>query len=150
MQAIHPVHDETPLRPRDFPLPLDEVDPAIVPTGASPDTPEFEQAVIMHYALRYAAKGWQAIVTVNDGFVERPLTRSLAVWLLTKTPNSPFRPIPASCVAQKLPYAQTQIFGFRVYKAAVGELSRLAIKSQSPLGASPSFAVVIRGRTGSP
>lgn len=27
--------------------------------------------------------------------VDRPLTRNLAVWLLTKTPNSPFRPVAA-------------------------------------------------------
>jgi tetratricopeptide (TPR) repeat protein len=29
----------------------------------------FEQAVIAHYALQYAAKGWNAAVVVSDGFV---------------------------------------------------------------------------------
>ena len=55
--------------PEIFQIPLDQLDPAIVPPSTKPGTPEFEQAVIMHYALRYADKGWQATVTVNDGFV---------------------------------------------------------------------------------
>ena len=55
--------------PEIFQIPLDQLDAAIVPPGIKPGSPEFEQAVIMHYALRYAAKGWQAMVTVNDGFV---------------------------------------------------------------------------------
>ena len=29
----------------------------------------FEQAVIMHYAMQYAAKGWTAAVVVSDGMV---------------------------------------------------------------------------------
>jgi tetratricopeptide (TPR) repeat protein len=38
--------------------------------GLPPITdPEFEQAVIAHYALQYAAKGWNAAVVVSDGFV---------------------------------------------------------------------------------
>lgn len=55
--------------PEIFQIPLDQLDAAIVPPGVKPGTHEFEQAVIMHYALRYAAKGWHAMVTVNDGFV---------------------------------------------------------------------------------
>jgi tetratricopeptide (TPR) repeat protein len=55
--------------PEIFQLPLDQIDPAILPAGVRPGTEEFEQAVIMHYMLRYAEKGWQALVTVNDGFV---------------------------------------------------------------------------------
>ena len=58
-----------PAAPEIFQIPLDQLDPAIVPPSTKPGTPEFEQAVIMHYVLRYAEKGWQAIVTVNDGFV---------------------------------------------------------------------------------
>jgi tetratricopeptide (TPR) repeat protein len=55
--------------PEIFQIPLDQLDPAILPAGADPGTAEFDQAVIMHYALRYAEKGWQAMVTVSDGFV---------------------------------------------------------------------------------
>jgi hypothetical protein len=55
--------------PEIFQIPLAQLDPAIAPSGARPGTPEFEQAVIMHYALRYAEKGWQAMVTVDSGFV---------------------------------------------------------------------------------
>ena len=58
-----------PAAPEIFQIPLDQLDPAIVPPSTKPGTSEFEQAVIMHYVLRYAEKGWQAIVTVNDGFV---------------------------------------------------------------------------------
>ncbi|MGA7951201.1 MAG: tetratricopeptide repeat protein [Thiobacillaceae bacterium] len=55
--------------PEIFQIPLDQLDPAIVPLNSEPGTPEFEQAVITRYALRYAEKGWQAMVTVNDGYV---------------------------------------------------------------------------------
>ena len=58
-----------PAAPEIVQIPLDRLDPAIVPPSTKPGTPEFEQAVIMHYALRYAEKGWQAMVKVNDGFV---------------------------------------------------------------------------------
>lgn len=51
--------------PEIFQLPIAELDPAIVPTGAAPGTPEFEQAVILHYAMKYADKGWQALVTLK-------------------------------------------------------------------------------------
>ena len=52
-----------------YKIPLDQIDPAIVPPSTKPGTPEFEDAVIMHYVLRYAEKGWQAMVTVADGYV---------------------------------------------------------------------------------
>lgn len=55
--------------PEIFQIPLDQIDPAIAPPGTKPGTPEFEEAVIMHYVLHYAEKGWQAMVTVDDGFV---------------------------------------------------------------------------------
>ena len=55
--------------PEIFQIPLDQIDPAIAPPGTKPGTPAFEEAVIMHYVLRYAEKGWQAMVTMDDGFV---------------------------------------------------------------------------------
>lgn len=55
--------------PEIFQIPLDQIDPAIAPPDTKPGTPEFEEAVIMHYVLRYAEKGWQAMVKVDDGFV---------------------------------------------------------------------------------
>lgn len=55
--------------PEIFQIPLAGLDPAIVPTGAAPGTPEFEQAVILHYAMPYAEKGWQALVTVDGEYV---------------------------------------------------------------------------------
>lgn len=55
--------------PEIFQIPLDQIDPAIAPPNTKPGTTEFEQAVIMHYVLRYAGKGWQAMVTVDEGFV---------------------------------------------------------------------------------
>ena len=39
-------------------------------TGLPPrDSPDFEQAVISRYALEYASKGWNAVVTVDNEFV---------------------------------------------------------------------------------
>jgi len=55
--------------PEIFQIPLDQIDPAIAPPGTKPGTPEFDDAVIMHYVLRYADKNWQAMVTVDGGFV---------------------------------------------------------------------------------
>ena len=55
--------------PEIFQIPLDQIDPAIAPPNTKPGATEFEQAVIMHYVLRYAGKGWQAMVTVDNGFV---------------------------------------------------------------------------------
>jgi hypothetical protein len=49
-----PLFMSQPAAPEILPIPLDQIDPAIVPRGAKTGTPEFEQAVIMHYALRYA------------------------------------------------------------------------------------------------
>ena len=52
--------------PEIFQIPLDDLDP----TGLPPrGTAEFEQAVIGRYALDYAARGWQAVVAVDDAFV---------------------------------------------------------------------------------
>jgi len=52
--------------PEIFQLPLTSLDL----TGLPPNTdPGFEQAVIAHYALQYAAKGWNAAVVVSDGMV---------------------------------------------------------------------------------
>ena len=52
--------------PEIFQLALDTLDfpglPAITDSG-------FEQAVIMHYAMQYAAKGWSAAVVINEGMV---------------------------------------------------------------------------------
>ena len=52
--------------PEIFQIPLDDLDPAGLPPRG---TPEFEQAVIGRYALDYAARGWQAVVVVDDAFV---------------------------------------------------------------------------------
>ena len=52
--------------PEIFQIPLDDLDPAGLPQRG---TPEFEQAVIGRYALDYAARGWQAVVAVDDAFV---------------------------------------------------------------------------------
>ena len=49
-----------------FQIPLDDLDPAGLPPRG---TPEFEQAVNGRYALDYAARGWQAVVAVDDAFV---------------------------------------------------------------------------------
>lgn len=57
---------DTPQAPEIFQIPLDSVDFE----GLPPKTDSgFEQAVITHYALSYAAKGWNAAVVVDDGFV---------------------------------------------------------------------------------
>jgi Flp pilus assembly protein TadD len=55
--------------PEIFQVPFAEIDPAILPAGYAPGSPEFEQAVIMHYALKYAERGWEAMVTVDDQLV---------------------------------------------------------------------------------
>jgi Flp pilus assembly protein TadD len=55
--------------PEIFQIPFAELDPAIVPADVAPGSPEFEQALIMHYALKYAGKGWQALVTMDRDYV---------------------------------------------------------------------------------
>ncbi|MCU0843014.1 MAG: hypothetical protein MUC79_15055 [Thiobacillaceae bacterium] len=55
--------------PEIFQLPLADLPPDILPADAAPGTPEFEQAVIMAYALLYAERGWQALVTVDREYV---------------------------------------------------------------------------------
>lgn len=52
--------------PEIFQIGLDSVAPAGLPPKTDPG---FEQAVIAQYALKYAAKGWNAAVIVSDGFV---------------------------------------------------------------------------------
>jgi hypothetical protein len=52
--------------PEIFQIPLDDLDPVGLPPRG---TPEFEQAVVGRYALDYAARGWQAVVAVDDAFV---------------------------------------------------------------------------------
>ena len=52
--------------PEIFQIGLDSVAPAGLPPKTDPG---FEQAVIAQYALKYAAKGWNAAVVVADGFV---------------------------------------------------------------------------------
>lgn len=56
----------TPQAPEIFQTPLADLDLADLPPRG---TPEFEQAVIGRYALDYAARGWNALVTVDDAFV---------------------------------------------------------------------------------
>lgn len=52
-----------------FQIPLAELPTDAIPPGLLPGSPEFEQALIMHYAMQYAARGWQALVTVDAHFV---------------------------------------------------------------------------------
>ena len=52
--------------PEIFQLPLTSLDLTGLPSNTDPG---FEQAVIAHYALQYAAKGWNAAVVVSDGIV---------------------------------------------------------------------------------
>ncbi|MFA6309946.1 MAG: tetratricopeptide repeat protein [Sterolibacterium sp.] len=52
--------------PEIFQIPLASIDQAGLPSASDPG---FEQAVIAHYALQYAAKGWNAAVVVSDGIV---------------------------------------------------------------------------------
>ena len=62
-------HRKPRAAPEIFQVRLADLAPGIVPVGAAPGTPAFEQAAIMHYALQYAAKGWQALVTVDPDYV---------------------------------------------------------------------------------
>jgi Flp pilus assembly protein TadD len=50
-------------------IPLSELNPGIVPADVAPGTAEFEQAILLHYSMLYAARGWQAAVKVQDGFL---------------------------------------------------------------------------------
>ncbi len=65
-QRSDPPRMTTHQAPEIFQIPLDDLDPAGLPPRG---TPEFEQAVIGRYALDYAARGWQAVVTLDDAFV---------------------------------------------------------------------------------
>ena len=52
--------------PEIFQRKIDELDlPGLPPRG----TPEFDQALISHFALQYAGRGWNALVTVDDEYV---------------------------------------------------------------------------------
>lgn len=55
--------------PEIFQTPLAELPADAVPSGLLQGSPEYGQAVIMHYAMQYAAKGWQALVTVDEEYV---------------------------------------------------------------------------------
>jgi tetratricopeptide (TPR) repeat protein len=57
----------TPQAPEIFQRPLAEIQLGSVPPPRH--SPEFEQAVIYHFAMHYAAKGWSTVVTVDDEFV---------------------------------------------------------------------------------
>ena len=57
---------ERPQAPEIFQKPITEIDLTGLP---SRDSPGFDDAVVARYALEYASKGWNAIVTVDDEFV---------------------------------------------------------------------------------
>lgn len=46
--------------PEIFQIPLAELPADAAPPRLLPGTPAFEQAVILHHAMQYADKGWQA------------------------------------------------------------------------------------------
>ena len=55
-----------PQAPEIFQTPIAQIDV----TGLPPrNSPGFDQAVITRYALKYATKGWNAVVTVDDEYV---------------------------------------------------------------------------------
>ena len=55
-----------PQAPEIFQKPITTIDVTGLPPRGSPD---FDQAVIARYALEYASKGWNAVVTVDNEFV---------------------------------------------------------------------------------
>lgn len=55
-----------PQAPEIFQTPIAQIDVTGLPPSGSPS---FDQAVIARYALQYASKGWNAIVTVDDEYV---------------------------------------------------------------------------------
>ena len=86
--------------PEIFQIPLDDLDLAGLPPRG---TAEFEQAVIGCYALDYAARGWQAVVAVDDAFVrvvavpERGVEpKAYVLGLRGSTLNPDFRPFSES------------------------------------------------------
>ena len=52
--------------PEIFQKPIASIDMTGLPPRGSPG---FDQAVIARYALEYASKGWNAVVTVDEDFV---------------------------------------------------------------------------------
>lgn len=55
-----------PKAPQIFQTPIAKIDTTGLPPRGSPG---FDQAVIARYALEYASKGWNAVVTVDDEYV---------------------------------------------------------------------------------
>ena len=55
-----------PQAPEIFQTPIAQIDATGLPPRGSP---EFDQALIARYALSYATKGWNAVVTVDDKYV---------------------------------------------------------------------------------
>ena len=55
-----------PQAPEIFQTPIAQIDATGLPPRGSP---EFDQALIARYALTYATKGWNAVVTVDDKYV---------------------------------------------------------------------------------
>ena len=57
---------QTKQAPEIFQRRIDDLDlPGLPPRG----TPAFDQALISHFALQYAGRGWNALVTVDDEYV---------------------------------------------------------------------------------
>jgi tetratricopeptide (TPR) repeat protein len=57
---------QTKQAPEIFQRKIDELDLAGLPPRSSP---EFDQALISHFVLEYAGRGWNALVTVDDEYV---------------------------------------------------------------------------------
>lgn len=59
-----------PQAPEILRIPVAEFDASVLPAGArTPGTEAFGNAVLMHFAARYAAKGWEAAVTVDEDII---------------------------------------------------------------------------------
>jgi len=61
---------KTSKAPEILQVPIVELDTSQLPADArQPGTDAFERAVLTHYALKYAERGWNAAVTVDGEFV---------------------------------------------------------------------------------
>lgn len=59
-----------PQAPEILRIPVAQFDASVLPAGArNPGTDTFDNAVLMHFATKYAAKGREAAVTVEDGII---------------------------------------------------------------------------------
>jgi tetratricopeptide (TPR) repeat protein len=59
-----------PKAPEIIQVPVAELDPSRLPADArQPGTDAFEKAVLTHFAIKYAERGWNAAVTVDGEFV---------------------------------------------------------------------------------